>query len=251
MQRAQNVTEQEWETALSPWPLRNHIADLELLTLRKKALFAVACCRRIIHLIRDERSLRAVEVCEAFADGEADVDTFCVASEAAFAAARELERNGNPGEEQLAAHAAKWLGPDDTKLLRATEFAGEAIGFQALSRAGVVPVDIPLSEGLDYWDHPTFANAMAIEQRAQAELMRELFGNPFRPFACDDDWRTSTVVALARRVYREKNYHLLAILADALQDAGCASTDILNHCGDSAATHVRGCWAVDLVLGKS
>jgi hypothetical protein len=245
------MTEQEWDSAASPWPLRNHLADLDLLTVRKKALFAVASCRRIMELIRDKRSLRAIDVCEAFADGEGDLETFCEVSNEAFAAARELEQNGNPGEEQLAAHAAKWLSPDDTKLARAAEFAGEAIGFQALFRAGLVPADIPLNEALAYWDHPTFVAAKASEVRAQTELIRELHWNPFRPVALHDDWRTSTVLALARQVYRNKDYSLLPILADALQDAGCDNDDILNHCRDTNQVHVRGCWVVDLVLGKA
>jgi hypothetical protein len=244
------MTEQKWESTVSPWPLRNHVADLGLLTLRKKALFAVACCRRIIHLIRDERSICAIEVCEAHADGEADFDTFCEVSAKAFAAARDVERNGNPGEEQLAAHAAKWLSPDDTKLGRAAEFAGEAIGFQALSRADLIPADTPLNEALAYWDHPTFMSAMAAEERVQADLIRDLFGNPFRPFDFRDDWRTSTVLALTCRILQEQDYSLFLILADALEDAGCEDADILNHCRGTGP-HVRGCWVVDLVLGKS
>jgi hypothetical protein len=244
------MTEQEWDSALRPWPLRDHIADLGLLTLRKKSLFAVACCRRIVHLIREERSLRAIEVCEASADGEADFNTFCEVSAGAFDAARELEPTGRPGDERLAAHAAKWLSPDDTKLLRSTEFAGEAIGFKALCCAGVVQSEMPLNEALAFWEHPTFVNAMANEERAQADLFRELFGNPFRPVVFHDDWRTFTVLALARQVYHDKAYSLLPILADALQDAGCDNGDVLNHCRDQQQAHVRGCWAVDLVLGK-
>jgi hypothetical protein len=245
------MTEQEWESAASPWPLRDHVADLGLLTVRKKSLFAVACCRRIFHLIRDERSLRAIEVCEGSADGEADFDNFCEVSAGAFAAARELEPSGNPGEERLAAHAAKWLSPDDTKLLRTTEFAGEAIGFQGLSRAGIVPSGMPLNAALAFWEHPTFVNAMATEERAQADLIRELFGNPFRPVLFQDDWRTFTALALAQQVYHDRAYSLLPILADALQDAGCDNEVILHHCRDSQQVHVRGCWVVDLVLGKN
>ncbi len=78
----------------------------------------------------------------------------------------------------------------------------------------------------------------------------DLFGNPFRPIAVAPEWLTSTVLALATSIYTEKAFDRLPILADALQDAGCDSDDLLNHLR-SAGPHVRGCWALDLVLGKS
>jgi hypothetical protein len=63
--------------------------------------------------------------------------------------------------------------------------------------------------------------------------------------------RTDTALALARRMYESRDFSAMPILADSLQDAGCDSDDILNHCRDANQAHVRGCWAVDLVLGKS
>ncbi|MBN9119396.1 MAG: hypothetical protein J0I06_09595 [Planctomycetes bacterium] len=84
----------------------------------------------------------------------------------------------------------------------------------------------------------------------QAALFREVFGNPFRPVAFDPQWRTSDVLLLARGIYEERAFDRMPILADALQDAGCDSDDILDHLRDANATHVRGCWALDLVLGK-
>ena len=80
-------------------------------------------------------------------------------------------------------------------------------------------------------------------------ILRDIFGNPFRPVAFDPAWRTSTAVGLAEAIYDERAFDRLPILADALQDAGCEDADILGHCrGDGP--HVRGCWVVDLVLGK-
>ncbi|MBM3981841.1 MAG: hypothetical protein FJ304_16510 [Planctomycetes bacterium] len=79
--------------------------------------------------------------------------------------------------------------------------------------------------------------------------MRCIFGNPFRPVAFDPAWRTDTAVALARQMYESREFSALPILADALQDAGCDNEDVLNHCREPG-THVRGCWVVDLVLGK-
>ena len=82
-------------------------------------------------------------------------------------------------------------------------------------------------------------------------LLAEIAGNPFRPVVFDPAWRTSTVVALAQGMYDSRDFSAMPILADALQDAGCEQPEILTHCRDTSATHVRGCWLVDLVLGKS
>jgi hypothetical protein len=85
----------------------------------------------------------------------------------------------------------------------------------------------------------------------QCEIIRDIFGNPFRPVAFDAAWRTDTAVSLAKGMYESRDFGAMPILADALQDAGCDSDDMLNHCRDPKQTHVRGCWVVDLVLGKS
>jgi len=66
----------------------------------------------------------------------------------------------------------------------------------------------------------------------------------------DPAWLTSTVVSLAEGIYAERAFDRLPILADALQDAGCENTDVLDHCR-GPGPHVRGCWVVDLVLGKA
>jgi hypothetical protein len=69
------------------------------------------------------------------------------------------------------------------------------------------------------------------------------------PVRLDPAWQTPTVLALARGIHANCAFDRLPILADALQDAGCDNEDILSHCrGDGP--HVRGCWVVDLVLGK-
>ena len=72
----------------------------------------------------------------------------------------------------------------------------------------------------------------------------------FRPVTADPSWRTPTVVALASQMYESRDFGAMPILADAFQDAGCDNTDILDHCRDEKQVHVRGCWVVDLVLGK-
>lgn len=96
--------------------------------------------------------------------------------------------------------------------------------------------------------------------RRAAWTVRELFGNPFatgrrrkgespRGWMFDPRWRTETAVLLARRMYDANDFSAMPILADALQDAGCDNGDILSHCR-TQHEHVRGCWVVDLVLGK-
>ncbi len=80
--------------------------------------------------------------------------------------------------------------------------------------------------------------------------LRDIFGNPFCPITFSPSWRTDTAVSLARTMYDSRDYSAMPILADALQDAGCDSPDLLDHCRDPNGTHVRGCWVVDLVLEK-
>lgn len=88
----------------------------------------------------------------------------------------------------------------------------------------------------------------------QAEVMRgvvrDVVGNPFRPAAIAPDWRTDTVMLLARHMYDTREFGAMPILADALQDAGCTSDEILTHCR-GPAPHFRGCWVVDALLGKT
>ena len=84
-------------------------------------------------------------------------------------------------------------------------------------------------------------------------MLRDIFGPlPFRPVTLDTRWLTwnhGTVPAIAHRMYEERAFHDLPILADALEDAGCTDADILAHCRQPGE-HVRGCWVVDLLLGK-
>ncbi len=88
------------------------------------------------------------------------------------------------------------------------------------------------------------------ERAIQIALTLDTIGNPFCPVTFSSEWRTDTAIALARQMYESREFSAMPILADALQDAGCDNDDILDHCrGDGP--HVRGCWVVDLVLGKS
>jgi hypothetical protein len=91
----------------------------------------------------------------------------------------------------------------------------------------------------------------------QTNLLRDIIGNPFRPISINPIWITPTVLDLARSAYDERIMPSgelepanLAVLSDALEEAGCDDEDILNHLR-GPGPHVRGCWAVDLCLGLS
>ncbi|MBA4189240.1 MAG: hypothetical protein C0467_14685 [Planctomycetaceae bacterium] len=87
------------------------------------------------------------------------------------------------------------------------------------------------------------------DRSIQTALLKCLLGNPFHPLSVDPSWLTSDVVALARGIYEDRAFDRMPILADALQDAGCDNDDVLNHCR-AERIHARGCWVVDLLLGK-
>jgi hypothetical protein len=100
-------------------------------------------------------------------------------------------------------------------------------------------------------------SAVAAERAWQVSLIRDLFGNPFRPALVDPSWLTPDVLSLARAAYEERSLPAgtleparLALLADALEEAGCTEADALAHLR-GPGPHVRGCWALDLVLSRS
>jgi hypothetical protein len=90
-----------------------------------------------------------------------------------------------------------------------------------------------------------------VDRSSLCRLLRDIFGNPFRPVAFNPAWRSESATALARAMYESRNFSPMPILADALEEAGCDHADILSHCRQPDGVHVRGCWVVDLVLGKS
>lgn len=209
------MTEAEWLASDDPDAMLN---SLVLPNQRRGRLFACACCYRIASTLTDF-GLQAVVIAERFADG-------------------------NATREELVA-----ISPDPPKT---TSFdysdridAGAAVGCATEYR------EAPHSG----WRHANRWAVMATadvpaEWRMQANLLRDIFGNPFRPVAFGTEWRTDTALLLARQMYESREFSAMPILADALQDAGCDNDDILNHCrGDGP--HVRGCWVVDAILGKA
>ena len=235
------MTQEEWLVCGDPTPMLAHLLGPATVvtppvnnsgwtlgtypekqtTDRKLRLFSVACCVRIWSLITDPRSQRAVEIGERYADGAVEKWEFDHARNEAGCVYRHGDFDGNfsAGEAALLP-----VDPDSaTSAMDGATLAAEVVG------NGNGP-----DEG---------------EQAEQTKLLRDIFGNPFRPIAFDPAWRTSTAVALAQQMYESRDFSAMPILADALQDAGCEHNDILDHCrGDG--THVRGCWVVDLVLAK-
>jgi len=92
-----------------------------------------------------------------------------------------------------------------------------------------------------------------------AKLLHEIVGNPFRKIRFEDGWRTADAKALAKGIFDDRAFDRLPILADALLDADCDEEALLRHCRgtelhlkelNEAQPHSRGCWVVELVLGR-
>lgn len=94
------------------------------------------------------------------------------------------------------------------------------------------------------------AATWAAELRRQCELIRDVFGNPFRAVAPQSNWLIPAVTTLARCIYEEQATGRMHELADAVERAGCESRAVLEHCR-GPGPHVRDCWVVDRILGKS
>ncbi|VTT98685.1 Uncharacterized protein OS=uncultured bacterium PE=4 SV=1 [Gemmataceae bacterium] len=177
---------------------------------RKLRLFACAWGYELWSRMTDQRSRNALITAERFADGLCDVEVL----RACFKEAWEARTKASTWATQ-AALTACYDGYDVDR---------------AVSQVNYEMVKVRRGNGLP-------------------ERLQCLFGNPFCPVTADPTWLTSTVVALARGIYEDRAFERMPILADALQDAGCDNADILDHCR-GPGPHVRGCWVVDLLLGK-
>lgn len=220
------MTEAEWLAATEPAFLlvflRGKVSE------RKLRLFACACCRHVWKAFTEEPDRQAVEVAERFAEG--------LATE----------------EERLAAAAMSGEGPEAASFM-----AGDCLaGYEDSLRVEAGREDHALSGGsyaaecAAHW-LPDAAAAAELDRtdvlRWAAAMLRDISGNPFQECSMEPAWRSTTVIALARAIYEERAFDRLPILADALEDAGCTNADILDHCRQPGE-HVRGCWAVDLIL---
>lgn len=96
----------------------------------------------------------------------------------------------------------------------------------------------------------------SLERGVQACILRDLIGNPFRPKSITTNWLTPTILSMGQAAYQcrilpsgELDTARLAVLADALEDRGCDNDEIMGHLR-SPGPHFRGCFALDLILGK-
>jgi hypothetical protein len=217
------MTEAEWLACTDPGALFTHLGPK--LNERRLTLFACACCRRVWGLLTDERSRRSVEYAEREADGAAEDEPFhSMISRAYSACEAARSRNDDPGYEVAAA-------AHDAAVVR---FHGPHLAANLAGRIASSTADA------------------AAERAAQANLVRDIFGNPFRPGALDPfwlAWGNGFIARLSREIYDERAFERLPILADALEDAGCREEVLLGHCR-SGAEHARGCWALDLLLTR-
>ncbi len=247
------MTEQEWLTFGSTEKQANDL--LEFLrpdeNARKTRLFKCACCRHLWRLLTDERSREGVLLAERRADGE----TSDMAYEEAVASTRAVWRKKEFWQEHenrfvpYMFRSAAEVARDTTANRGFTALGIARMTFRALgAEAEAVAKSSPdIDAGR--------AAVRAAYQRmfmVQASYIRDIFANPFRPVSLSPlwlAWNDGAVRKMSQAIYDERAFDRLPLLADALEDAGCTSGDILAHCR-GPGPHVRGCWAVDLLLGK-
>lgn len=217
------MIEQEWMRCNDP--------DVMLLFLkgkdtdRKMRLFATACCRRVWHRL-DEPSRHAIEVAERYVEGQSGEDERTTARRGAREAMSDSPRGAD----------------GDT----AWALRGELVALTVADQVSAYLLTWLFNERVQKMN-PT---GESTERTHQAAILRDLYGPLlFRSMKINPKWLTTTVIDLAKSIYEEKAFDRLPILADALQDAECDHSELLNHCR-SEGQHVRGCWVVDLILGK-
>jgi hypothetical protein len=208
---------------------------------RQLCLLACACCRRIEDLMEDDRSRKAIEVGERYADGRADEAELAAAGAGALEALQSLAARDRgsilpppfqppiqPQAWVLAARAALDATHDPVTAIESVTRAALAVAAE--------------------WDDPRWATEAA-GPAARVTLIRDIFGNPFREVNVDPAWlrwNDSCISRIAQGIYDEGRFADLPILHDALLDAGCDDEAILAHCREPEV-HVRGCWVLDLL----
>jgi hypothetical protein len=207
---------------------------------RKLRLFAVACCRRVWHLIKRKGWQNVLELTEQYAEGAVKKKDVAKASSKAaeYYAVRIAE-------------SARWA----SEAVDASNGNRECIYQVPYEAARAAAFAVEKSESSAKWKH-----SLDAELLVQASLLRCVLGYTFRSADAPDPawlrWNGGTVVKLAGDAYEHRSLPdgtldpvLVGLLADALEEAGCTDADLLGHLR-GPGPHVRGCWAVDLVLGK-
>jgi hypothetical protein len=237
---------------------------------RKLRLFACACVRDVWHLLYDRRSKDAVEIAEKFADGMADQTELDAAWDASNDAAWDAYTLGGLRADDLirfkepeihltldrgkfwakaemrtwrAAMAAHWLTARKVGNPRTNEVYEGGAWVSATASPIYASDAIASSEVLSQRESLTESEQF-YEDPQQSDLLRCVFGNPFRHAFVSPNLRTLTVTLLAQTIYDQRNFELMTTLGDALKDAGCTDELILAHCRGSEK-HGRGCWVID------
>jgi hypothetical protein len=221
------MTEAEWLACADPGKMLEVVRGR--LSARKLRLFACACCRRIWELLEKPLSRKAVELAEKHAEGRG------WASQLA-AVRREL--------------IMEPTGPYFNIPCSAALRTSERQAFQAASQTAWTAAHARAwqhSQGK--WLHDERELIRREEQAAQCVLLRDLVRSPANSEAAAPGRRSPTAMSLAQSIYEEHAFDRLPILADALEDAGCGNAELVGHLREPGP-HVRGCWALDLILGK-
>jgi hypothetical protein len=229
------MTEVEWMACTDIYKMLEHLRGK--VSDRKLRLFAVACCHRPFYQVEDERYQRAIQLAERMADEDVGQDEWQEVHQPAF----ELWQSASAAS--LAAQQETPRGTPQVEKLVDADMA-TAAGWAVLEDAWDAAYQVTGVE----WD-----KKHADEPDYQLALLRDIFGNPFGPVTIAPGWlawNDRTVPKIAQAIYDERAFERLPILTDALEDAGCDNADILNHCR-APGVHVRGCWVVDLLLGKA
>jgi hypothetical protein len=233
------MTEQEWLTSTDHNSLADYLVREKITSLRKLRLFVVACCRLVEHLLKHEASRKALGAAERFAEGLIKESTLVRYCRRAFEPWSLATQAGN----QVDAWAALCVWQACNPRPHAVAL-GQA--------AGQVATTCALEAGHKLGTPPSQA---VITQRLEGmiALLRDVVGNPFRQLPpCDPAWLEASgglAGRLADSIYEERHFTELPILADALEDAGCTEQRLLDHLR-SPGPHDRGCWALDVLLGK-
>jgi hypothetical protein len=219
------MTEQEWLVCDYPMGMVDYLGKAA--SDRKLNLLAAACFRRIWHLLPGPRSKHTVEVLEQYAEG--------------VSSAQELDA----ARRECWEDAGLVDNPEGNK--HPSEIAIAAVSFD-----NILDMLMTAAEATAWVKAGTPEAISEPEERAQCGVIREIFGNPLQPIAVDSAWlawNDGAIRKMALAIYDARAFDRLPLLADALEDAGCTNADILAHCR-SGGEHVRGCWVVDLLLGK-
>lgn len=234
------MTEGGWAVCVNPLTMLRFLREAHKASDRKCLLLAVACARRSWDSLSPQER-EGFEVAERYVEGEA---TWHDLSEVS------LPRMGNARKPET--RLRQFV---DATLARASEKSARAAYSQLLevdrgfAERQRVAASLGLSDGAARDPRDGWIEANNRECLAQEMMIRDLFGNPFRPVIVEPTWLTSEVVERARLIYDGRVFDRLPALGEALTTAGCRDADLLGHCR-SDALHIRGCWAVDAVLQK-